>query len=50
VELDVDPKNILDALGEILTEAQKHRAKVKLKPDLLFVIKNYLAFNYGMPF
>lgn len=50
VEKNVDPKNILDGLGEVLTEAQKDRAKVKLKPDLLFAIKNYLASNYGMKF
>jgi predicted nucleotidyltransferase component of viral defense system len=50
VELNVDPKNILDGLGEVLTEAQKDRAKVKLKPDLLFAIKNYLASNYGIKF
>lgn len=50
VELNVDPKSILDGLGEVLTEAQKDRAKVKLKPDLLFAIKNYLASNYAMKF
>jgi predicted nucleotidyltransferase component of viral defense system len=50
VEQNVDPKNILDGLGEVLTEAQKDRAKVKLKPDLLFSIKNYLASNYSMKF
>jgi predicted nucleotidyltransferase component of viral defense system len=50
VETNVDPKNILEGLGEVLTEAQKDRAKVKLKPDLLFAIKNYLASNYSMKF
>jgi Nucleotidyl transferase AbiEii toxin, Type IV TA system len=50
VEQNVDSKNILEGLGEVLTEDQKDRAKVKLKPDLLFAIKNYLASNYGMKF
>jgi predicted nucleotidyltransferase component of viral defense system len=50
VEQKVDPQYILEGLGEVLTEAQKDRAKAKLKSDLLFAIKNYLASNYGMKF
>jgi predicted nucleotidyltransferase component of viral defense system len=50
VEQEVDTKNILEGLGEVLTEAQKDRAKSKLKPDLLFLIKNYLASFYNLKF
>jgi predicted nucleotidyltransferase component of viral defense system len=45
IEQNVDPRTILNGLGEVLNEAQKDRAKVKLKPDLIFAIRNYIASN-----
>lgn len=42
VTKNVNEKNILSGLGEVLNQNQKDRVKVKLKPDLLFQLRNYL--------
>lgn len=43
IDKNLNSKNILNGLGEVLNEAQKDRVKIKLKPDLLFTLKNYKA-------
>jgi predicted nucleotidyltransferase component of viral defense system len=48
IERTVNEKNILAGLGEVLSQSQKDRAKTRLKPDLLFAIKNYLV-STGSP-
>jgi len=35
----MDNKHILDGLGELLTDAQKDSARVKLKADTIFILK-----------
>lgn len=43
IEKNVTNANVLDGLGEILSEGQKDSMKVTLKRDLLFGLRNYLS-------
>jgi len=43
VEKNITQTNILDGLGEILTDEQKDSTKATLKKDLLFNLRNYLS-------
>jgi predicted nucleotidyltransferase component of viral defense system len=41
IETRVNDNDILEGLGELLTDTQKHRTKATLKRDILFDLKSY---------
>lgn len=43
IEKNVNPNNILDGLGELISDQQKDRIKATLKRDLLFDLKSRLS-------